>query len=1334
MFKKNLFLVLVFLILTLPLMAQEDNNIIKKEAPVDQPKDKADNKDGDDAAKSTDGEADSEEEEEREETLIEKTRRIDIQTASYYELAAWCDSLGLPSTGTKASLQARLSKHYKIRARQNAGKEEDKKGEETSVTIEAARKSEYFKIEEVDEEYIRLSGGVVLVLEEKKDKIKHSIFADEILFNVKRNEIMAIGNIEYVKTQGTKDSDKETFKGQQLLVDLDNWVGAFYQGVTERQVQREVPELKNLDLREAELSEGKFNKSDVKFYFTGKVIRTSGKDITILEDGRISSSEDEDPYYQIKAKKIWILGPKEWGLVGATFYIGRIPLIFLPFFYQSQDRLFFRPVIGTFSDFGHFLQTTTYFLGDIDRKKEDSSSMFDFGINSGSGSKKVYEGIYLRSTSESGGIQAKTATDYHLKLMADFYSDVGVYLGLDGSFKNLSIPLPSLPKKSDAPSPSSTPANPATAAQGPKGGNISQGNPGIPSQRTNVRKAKKTFTISSLDFNFGLGFSYMRKDELPYLDWIDSYVFGKRLPFRFGTDLALSTKLFSINFEYLSDPNFSKNFYTRKEDQELLTYALLKEEVFDESSFTSTSTNSLNWNYKNLKSFSLPIQKIPFISSFTFKPDNLTMTWARKINSKVSNSEYPDYYFFYPDIYSLKNNNLLNVRGTIFDLNKTINQIKNKRVRKPNLQSNSDLSPPWEDLFQEEAEKKDDEQEEVDLGAMELPALQANEALKKGPAIPSFNFKLDYALRGDFNMNIYPKDSKWNSPEDIDYDIDYYYFDAKLNNVYLKATGNTPYNYLMVSDTLKYYLFKQEYLEPGDKVSAEDKAVIDEKLENGEALTTEEQAMKTRIDTTETRLRYEGDNSKMELNNNLVLTLKPFVQIPFLSASYARYELDMDLFSYEAKKDENDKIMVDYLRNRALYESDWFKWDEDHVKKHSFNSILKLTPSILPFLQNASTTFQVLKLPPLNTVILPEWAANLSLGDTYWYISPNFKFDINAEREAIEIASEEDPDLEPVDGEWKFQKFTITPALNFNKKVGSSNLFTGSIATKFDYQEKTEDVDPDIEEFEWVKGNFTQNFTYYFFSWMYLRESFIYDVEQKRTNSLDFLFSISKTPVTFNFNFDMQDSKTYSFSSTPNSSGQYWTASEEPELSPQRITSNFIFRTPRALTFWKNRISALPNLTLSWSQDLQRFTNSSLTFGFNFNFSIAEFLDLEFSLKSANKQMYQYIPALLNQIPVASRPAQRNFFSDLAKSFNLFNKEHLKESPFNLDSISIKAVHYMKDWNLYFVFSGKPESDEQGGRAVYKFKPKFGVYLRWIPIGLLKSEIHQDIEENLTIR
>ena len=155
-----------------------------------------------------------------EETLNPAKQRaeMEIRTSSLSELALWCRTLGLSESGTRAELSKRLREYFNL---PQPVQNEDRR----IITIESAQFSEYFTIGVIDEDYARLSGNVSLRLID--ENTTHRITADEILFNRTRNILTARGNVVYEKTDG---ESTETFRGQNITVDLDNWSSILLDG------------------------------------------------------------------------------------------------------------------------------------------------------------------------------------------------------------------------------------------------------------------------------------------------------------------------------------------------------------------------------------------------------------------------------------------------------------------------------------------------------------------------------------------------------------------------------------------------------------------------------------------------------------------------------------------------------------------------------------------------------------------------------------------------------------------------------------------------------------------------------------------------------------------------------------------------------------------------------------------------------------------------------------------------------------------------------------------------------------------------------------------------
>ncbi|HOV63882.1 MAG TPA: hypothetical protein PLG43_08395, partial [Spirochaetia bacterium] len=341
--------------------------------------------------------------------LYQKTLSIDIDTAGYYELLSWCETLGLDTRGGREELAQRLRgfyhlafEHVKEEATQDFSK---KKGK--SITISKAESVQSFTLEIVDETYVRLSGGVILTM--KDEETTHIIEADTVVLNQTESTITAFGSIRYTMEKGGK---KEYFNGESLTFSIDDLSGFFYKGFSEKNQ--------------------KIGDKEIIFYYSGNSMYRSSQNIVTLKDGIITSCKEPEPHYSIHATKIWVLAPGEWALKSGTLYLGYVPVAYIPAFFKPGDTFFFNPALGYRSREGYFLQTTTYLLGE----KEQTASGISFLQVGDDGSTRYAterEGLFLKKTE---AISAAKHEPGKIRLMVDAYSRLGYFTGISADFED----------------------------------------------------------------------------------------------------------------------------------------------------------------------------------------------------------------------------------------------------------------------------------------------------------------------------------------------------------------------------------------------------------------------------------------------------------------------------------------------------------------------------------------------------------------------------------------------------------------------------------------------------------------------------------------------------------------------------------------------------------------------------------------------------------------------------------------------------------------------------------------------------------------------------------
>jgi hypothetical protein len=183
--------------------------------------------------------------------------------------------------------------------------------------------------------------------------------------------------------------------------------------------------------------------------------------------------------------------------------------------------------------------------------------------------------------------------------------------------------------------------------------------------------------------------------------------------------------------------------------------------------------------------------------------------------------------------------------------------------------------------------------------------------------------------------------------------------------------------------------------------------------------------------------------------------------------------------------------------------------------------------------------------------------------------------------------------------------------------------------------------------------------------------------------------------------------------------------SDEERLNPSSLRFSYN-RTLKKIELWDKRLSFSIGTNSSLSFDLQRYTYSSLNFGFSFTLGINKFLDIELSSTSSNSVIYRYVQGLnipLFPLDIGDAPGETNFFTDLFNSFRFDDETLRRNSGFKLKSFKLKLIHHLGDWDASLGMTLSPYLDRTGSFPVYKFNNEISFLVQWIPITEIKSEL-----------
>jgi len=556
--------------------------------------------------------------------LQRTTLPMELSTAGFYELAAMARELGLQDSGTADEIRARLYERYGIPPppAPSAGR---------TITIERAAKAGFAKVEEEEGGIVRASGGVIITLKETNGDV-HRIKADSVVYNRARSTITARGSVRYERRSG---SSVEAFTGEALSASLDDWSGVFLDGKVRTSTSGSSGTAGTAASGTASgtsaAGSGSSGAGAASSASTtgsssgggssaaaqgerGLVVQADtilkrSSDVMVLQNGVITACDEDDPHYAIRAKRVWILGDKEWAMSNAVFSLGNVPILWVPFFYYPGDEIVFHPVIGYRSREGRFLQTTTYLLG-AKPPKTSATTVVSYK-DDGTSKPTELKGIFLRRV--SGPPPEDKGT---LKVMADYYSGLGAFSGLSGSFPKL-------------------------------------GDFGKTSLLLGVGRSRSLFETSSSFYS-------------PYVSdggyesvWNSSDFLGVSMPIRYALDLSTTYSsgglTTTVALPLYSDPYFEQDFMDRSEDMDWfkLFHSSTSDTDTSDISTRSQLIPTINTTY-SLK----PDLFGPYLSSIevtrlttTAILDSKSSTAdSLKENSTLFDSD-PNRTFFYPDTF-----------------------------------------------------------------------------------------------------------------------------------------------------------------------------------------------------------------------------------------------------------------------------------------------------------------------------------------------------------------------------------------------------------------------------------------------------------------------------------------------------------------------------------------------------------------------------------------------------------------------------------------------------------------------------------------------------------
>ena len=569
--------------------------------------------------------------------------------------------------------------------------------------------------------------------------------------------LYAEGNVE-ITTKSSGSGGGETTTATSLLMNTSTLEGIFDDG---RVVQTKSDAL-NLP-------------SGSTLIVFSDIFGKSENNTIAFKNSSLTFCDAPDPHWHIDASRTWLLPGGEFAFLNALLYVGPVPVLYFPAFYYPKDELIYNPVFGSRPREGKYVQTTVYLKGRKPLSNDSSSSSSSSSSESTESTteeslKAVYN--FMRPTElkeqERQGLMLHNLdnsytgdTSTYIKLLGDWYSNLGGVVGIDGKLR---------PSKN---------------------------------------------YITNLDFNFLLGFSntvfqssssYSAISRSGNTFYDKSNFLGIKLPFRYGANLDFTlSKPFklSLSLPIYSDPYFYGDFKTRDESMDWISYLIdMSNESNQDSSTTSANqVSNLVWKLNSSYSPTLPSIIKPYLNSISLSLNSSIYINSLQSETLKNDSRYtkdfewasytPERSFYYPSQITPANATIT-LSGTLFQWPLKQVTADTKKVSFPNalskpdeLKTQSQLEKEAEKQAEEDGENKADavatreatEEKQEDKDLLPKPLLPELTATSPSAStISGLTYKLDYSVNSNINTQIAYSSTDKNgnryleTPEDFEWD------------------------------------------------------------------------------------------------------------------------------------------------------------------------------------------------------------------------------------------------------------------------------------------------------------------------------------------------------------------------------------------------------------------------------------------------------------------------------------------------------------------------------------------------------------------------------------
>lgn len=306
--------------------------------------------------------------------------------------------LGLSDSGSRGDLLDRLYAYYGF-----VPESDDRVRsalEETGSSVQLERAHYYYMNR--DSDTLLLSGSVSLLGED------WTLAADTVFYDLAMQSLSAVGSVTFIQEEREITASGITF----LVDDLDLTImdGRIL-------FDRTTGEGEPLLL----LSEGK------RLHFTPEPASYSAENTLV-------TSSIEHSYYRIDAEEALFIEGNDVFITDATLSMGRVPVLYLPFFFYPGKTLIFNPLFGFDSEAGSFMTLSYEIYGrnPLHTAQEQEGTFTTFFTDDRVLSRIPGSLTYEYAANPSSGLQKwALESGSFLSLYSDAYQVNGLHLGLE---------------------------------------------------------------------------------------------------------------------------------------------------------------------------------------------------------------------------------------------------------------------------------------------------------------------------------------------------------------------------------------------------------------------------------------------------------------------------------------------------------------------------------------------------------------------------------------------------------------------------------------------------------------------------------------------------------------------------------------------------------------------------------------------------------------------------------------------------------------------------------------------------------------------------------------